>query len=147
MMRQEDSVAVVVLCHAREKFIARFTCSRLQRHFFLLRQRPDVCRAEFEIDIHSARCKADAALTRLRTWQSKCLTYNFTLVLCDQFLDKMRVGVARPAAQLMIQVADGEVFVTKVDKLLQQGDGIPAAGNTDEVALARRKVAQQSRSE
>jgi hypothetical protein len=56
----------------------------------------------------------------------------------------MRVGVARSAAELMIQVADGQVLVTKIDKLVEQGDGIAATGDADEVAFVRRKVTQEA---
>lgn len=56
----------------------------------------------------------------------------------------MRVGVARSAAQLMIQVADDQALVTKIDKLVEQGDGIATTGDTDEVAFVRRKVAQKA---
>jgi hypothetical protein len=56
----------------------------------------------------------------------------------------MRVGVARSAAQLMIQVGDGQVPVTKIDERTQERNGIAAAGDADEVGLARRKVAQEA---
>ena len=144
MMGEKDAGALSALCYVCKKFVTGLACSRLHRHLLFLRQRPDVRGAEFEIDIRNACCRAIALLARLRTRRAERLSCNSTIVLCDQFLDKMRVGVARSAAQSMIQVADGQVFVTKIDKLMEQGDGIAAAGDADEVAFVRPKVAQEA---
>lgn len=55
----------------------------------------------------------------------------------------MRVGVARSAAQLMIQMAHGQVSVTKIDKPTEESNGITAAGDADEIVVVTGKVAQE----
>jgi hypothetical protein len=57
-----------------------------------------------------------------------------------QTFDELRIGCARAAAQLMIEMADDETPVARIDELMQQGDRITAAGNADEVRAARRKL-------
>jgi hypothetical protein len=41
-------------------------------------------------------------------------------------------------------VGDGQVSVTKIDERTQERNGIAAAGDADEVAFVRRKVAQEA---
>jgi hypothetical protein len=40
----------------------------------------------------------------------------------------------------MIEMADDEAAVAKIDELMQQGDRIAATGNADEVAPVLRKL-------
>ena len=57
-----------------------------------------------------------------------------------QTFDELRVGLARAAAQLMIEMADNEASVAKIDELMQKGDRIAAARDTDEVPLLLREL-------
>ncbi len=116
MMGEKDAAAVSALCHARKKFVTGLAPSRLDRHLFFCGEHANIRRADLKINIVTRR----------------------------EFFDKMRVGVARSAAQLMIQVGDGQVPVTKIDERTQERNGIAAAGDADEVGLARRKVAQEA---
>ena len=116
MMGEKDAAAVSALCHARKKFVTGLASSRLDRHLFFCGEHANIRRADFKIDIVARR----------------------------EFFDKMRVGVARSAAQLMIQVGDSQVSVTKIDERTQERNGISAAGDADEVAFVRRKVAQEA---
>ena len=64
----------------------------------------------------------------------------FTMKLCGQAFDESRVGFARATAQLMIEMANNEPPVTKIDELMQQSDRIAAAGDADEVRSVLRKL-------
>ena len=44
----------------------------------------------------------------------------------------------------MIQMADDQFIVAQVDQVMQQRDGIAAAGNADEIATGWREVANKS---
>lgn len=60
--------------------------------------------------------------------------------LCGQTFDESRVGFARATTQLMIEMANNEPPVTKIDEFMQQRDRIAAARNADEVLLVLRKL-------
>ena len=62
--------------------------------------------------------------------------------LRGQTFDESRVGSARTRAQLMIEMANNEPPVTKIDELMQQRDRIPAARDADEIAGAWGKIPQ-----
>ena len=44
----------------------------------------------------------------------------------------------------MIEMANDQVLVTKIDKLMEETDRITAAGNTDEIAMRLWKLAEKS---
>jgi len=62
----------------REKLVARFARSSLDRHLLFCRDSANVCRFKFKIEI----------------------------AISGEFLDESRISVARAATELMIQVAD-----------------------------------------
>ena len=45
----------------------------------------------------------------------------------------------------MIEMADDQIFIAKIDKRMKQRDGIATSGDADEVATRWRKVAPKSR--
>ena len=60
--------------------------------------------------------------------------------LCGQTFDESRVGFARATTQLMIEVANEEPPVTKIEEMMEQRDRVAAARDTDQVRLVRRKL-------
>ena len=49
------------------------------------------------------------------------LPYNCFVVCCHKFSDKTRIGVTR-FSQLVIQMADDQFLITKIDERIQQRD-------------------------
>ena len=59
---------------------------------------------------------------------------------CGQTFDESRVGFARATTQLMIEMANNEPPVTKIDELMQQCDRIATARDADEIPSVLRKL-------
>src|SRR5215468_9329897 len=123
-MRDEDGSAVSAPRGFSKECVARFTRRSFDRHLLFLRERADVCRTEFKFN-PAGRCKASASLARLPAWQAarlrpvtarqERLPGTFLVVALDQSFYKLRIGVARSSAQMMIQVANDQSFVTEAD--------------------------------
>ena len=60
--------------------------------------------------------------------------------LCGQTFNESRVGSARATTQLMVEMANEEPPVAKIDELIQQRDRIAAARDADKVPSIRRKL-------
>ena len=60
--------------------------------------------------------------------------------LCGQTFDESRVGFARGTTQLMIEMANNETPITKIDELMQQSDRIAATRDADEMGCVLRKL-------
>jgi len=114
-MRQENRAAPMALRGFREKRVARVTRCGLERHLFFLRQRANVRRAEFKID----------------------------LIFPGQFFYKACIGIARSSAQLMVQMTNDQFLVTEIDQPVEQRDGIAPTGNADQIRPLGRKSSQQ----
>ena len=105
-------MASATLRDAREKFIARDP----SRCFHRLLRRPRQCGNVGSID------------------------FELTMKRCGETFDESRVGFARATTQLMIEMANKEPPVTKIDEMMQQRDRIAATRDTDKVRLVRRKL-------
>ncbi len=115
VMCEKDCVTASLFRDFCKERIARLTRGSFDRHLLFSRDRADIRRSDFKIDI----------------------------VFRREFFDKARVGIARASAQLVIQVADDQLLVTNVDKVMKERDGIASAGNADEMARVRREPAKQ----
>jgi hypothetical protein len=85
-------------------------------------------------------CRASASLARSGIRQAKRLPYNLPVVSGHQFFHESRIGVAGSAAELMVQMANNEIVVAKIDKLMEQGDRIAPARDADEVPTPNGKA-------
>ena len=117
MMREKNRAAASAFRDLREKFVARLARRGFDRHLLFRGQRTNVGRLDGKIDI----------------------------VFGGEFFDETRIGRGRSAAQLMIQMADDQIFVAKIDKRMQERDGIAAAGDADEIARLGREMPQDGR--
>src|SRR5918996_1290464 len=152
-MREKDSMASSPFCYCGEERVARIAGGGLNGSFVSFCERTHVGRAELKacpersrrIDMRNPRCRASAPLACPRTRQAERLPYNFIVVLGGEFFDKARIGITRPATQLMIQVADDQSAITSMDQPVEQRDGIASAGNADQVARVGRETAKQLR--
>src|SRR5881396_3554303 len=109
-MRDEDRSAVSAARSFGKESIARLTRRSFDRHFLFFRERANVCRAELKFNAAS-RCRANASLAR-PPGQAARLLY-FLVVVLNQLLNKPPIRIARSSPQLMIQMANDEVFVTQ----------------------------------
>ena len=113
-MCDEDRSAISASCGFSKECVARFTRRGFDRHLLFLPKRADVCRSEFKFNA-AGRCTPSASLVRPRAWQAERLLYKFLVAALDQPFHKPRIGIARSSAQSMIQVANGQLFVTQTN--------------------------------
>ena len=73
--------------HSGEEGVPRFARGGFDRHIFSLCERANVCQAEIKTDI---------------TFSGK-------------FFDKACIGLGRSAAQLMVEMANAQLAITKID--------------------------------
>ena len=105
MVGEENFAASFALRDLGEEFVSRVASRSFNRHLFLRGQRADIGRTAFEIEI----------------------------VIRGELLDEFCIGFCRSSSQLVIQMTDDQFFVAKIDKRMQQRDGISPAGDADEV--------------
>src|SRR4051812_15302802 len=113
-MRDEDRSALSAPCDFSKECIARLTRRSFDRHLLSLPECADVCGTEFEFNA-AVRCRGSASLARPGVRQAERLPYNFLVIAFDQPFNKPRIGIARPPAQPMIQMANDESVVTQAD--------------------------------
>ena len=65
------------------------------------------------------------------------------MVSFGKILHEAGVAIARSSAQLMVEMANRQVFVAEIDKLMEQDDRVAPARNADEIMLIRRKTEQK----
>src|SRR5882724_2976796 len=138
-MSEKNGAASPAFCDFGEERVTRFSRCSFNRYLFFLCQRTDVRRVELKIDILHPRCRASTSLARLQTRQSERLSHNFPSIICGKFFDEARIGIARSAAQLVIEVADDQSIITQIDKKTEQRDRIAPAGDADKISLGWRK--------
>src|SRR5436309_6805476 len=114
-MRKKHRVATMALRGFGEERIARLTRRGFDRHLFFLCERTNVRPAQFKINVGHLRWRACAPLDLLLTRQAERLSYNFLVGRGDKLLHKTRVGIARSAAQLVIQMTNDQFLVTETD--------------------------------
>jgi hypothetical protein len=112
VMAKEDRLATPAPRNARKKFVTGRASRCFDRLFRRAGQRAHIGLADLELTVKPG----------------------------GQTFDELRIGFAGTAAQLMIEMANDEAPVARIDELMQQCDRITAAGNADEVRAARRKV-------
>jgi hypothetical protein len=117
VMTQEKRVAAPASRDAGEKIITRHPPRRFDRLLRTTGQRGNVGSTNLE----------------------------FAMKLCGQTFDEIRVGCARAASELMIEMANNEPPVTLLDELMKQRHGISSSGDADEVAPRRRESHQKLR--
>ena len=110
-MAKENRLATSPPRDARKKFVTRHASRCFHRLFRGASQRGDISSIDLEL----------------------------TMKPGGQTFDELRVGLAGATTQLMIEMADDEAPVARIDELMQQGDRITATGNADEVRAAGRK--------
>ena len=113
-MRDEDRPAVLAPCDFSKECVTRFTRRSFDRHLLLLPERADLGRTEFEFNA-AVRYRATTSLARPRVWQAERIPCRFLVVALDQPFHKLRVGITRSSAQLMIKMSNGQVFVTQTN--------------------------------
>lgn len=112
VVAEENRLAPSAPRDACKKFVTRHASRRFQRLFRSAGQRAHIRLIDLEL----------------------------TMKPGSQTFDELRIGLARATAQLMIEMADDEAPVAKIEELMQQGDRIAAAGDADEVSLLLRKL-------
>src|SRR5205823_8039183 len=115
VMSEKNRLTAPLLRRFRKERITRFTRGGFDRHLSVVSDRADIRRSYFKIDI----------------------------VFRGEFFDKARIGPGRPAAQLMVEMADDQLAVIDIDNRIQQHDRVAPAGNPDEIARTGRESAQQ----
>src|SRR4051794_15586884 len=114
MMSEENRSAVSAPCSFSKKCVARFTRRSFDRHLPFLPERTHICGTEFELNVIDP-CTTPVSLAGPRAWQTDRLCYKFSVVPLHQRFHKPRIGIAEASAQLMIQMAYGQLFVTEAD--------------------------------
>jgi len=115
-MREEDGATAPARSDCCEEGVARFARGGFDRPFLFCSERADVCRPERKIDI----------------------------VLGREFFNEVRISIARSPAQLMIEMTDDQLFVSKIDKGMQERDGVAPAGDAHEIKMTRWEIAEES---
>lgn len=64
------------------------------------------------------------------------------MVPCRKPFDKTSIGIACPAAQSVIEVANDELFVVEFDQLVKENSRIASAGNSHQISRRHRKFSE-----
>jgi len=115
VMGEKDCVTASVFRDFCKELIARIARGGFDRHLLFLREHSNA---------RSSQCKIEIVFGR-------------------ESFDKACIGPARSEPQLMIKMANNQISISEIDQPMKQHDGIPAAGNTNEVVAGGRKFAEK----
>ena len=145
-MGQKNGVTFSSFRDLGEERIARLARRGFDRHLLFRSERAHGRSARLKIDAPIS-CRACAPLARPRIRPALRLPCNFSAIAFGEISNESCIGVARSAAQVMIQMADDQVSVTQIDQLIEQRDRIASTGNPDEITRFRWEVAAQARAD
>src|SRR5437899_3143066 len=111
VMSEKNRLTAPLLRHFRKERITRFTRGGFDRHLSVVSDRADIRGSYFKIDF----------------------------VFRGEFFDKARIGPGRPAAQLMVEMADDQLALIEIVSIWQfaeQPNRLPIDGPKPEPYLA-----------